>query len=132
MTTLIVDLVLLAAWMPGWFVGSRIALAAMMNARVANCAKHIDLPYASYCQKHGCARPVGQVRERTVADGVKALGLGVLWPALILSHWVMQSTPLTDGEKDRRLREQQSQLDAQSEQIAKLASRIDFTPRRNP
>lgn len=126
-----VFLIVLAVWVAGWAYGARLALTYRMSKVV--CPENLDLDYANICReshgnRHGKPShvpvPLGAIRERTVADGAAALGVGLAWPVLILAKLLTVTTPATPGESLRRLREQEVRIAEQAAEIRRLTATL--------
>lgn len=103
-------LAVLAVHLTGWAIASRIALATLMSEKA--CSQGLN--FLENCRSyHGlqCAKPVGQLRDRTHGDAMKAIGRGLFWPGVIASHVLLAVTPPTVGELERRITEQAAEID---------------------
>lgn len=120
---MVVWLIVLVVFLAGWIYGARLVLTAWMSQlRCTNGLHFIDI-----CEQHhpaGCRRPIGELRTRTLSDGVAALGVGLAWPVLILAHLLTATTPLTPGEAKCTIREQERRIAEQSADIERLHRQI--------
>ena len=111
--------ILLVVWIAGWAYGTRLALTHLMSRM--KCPKGNE--FLSLCREfHGpaCAKPIGEMRERTMIDASIALGMGLAWPWLVLARIAAGATPLTPGEVTRRTRELEQRITDQRGEIDRL------------
>jgi hypothetical protein len=106
-------------YLAGWAIGARLALGMLMAREV--CSKGTS--FAEICRQYdgsNCRRPVGELRARTLADGLLALAIGLPWPVLVVAHVLTASTPATPGEARRRLVDQERRITEQAADIERL------------
>lgn len=113
----------LAAWLAGWYFGARLALAMRMQ-RLACTGGLNYLQNCRHFHRPECAKPIGSLRDRTMGDGLAAIGIGATWPVLIIARAIMATTPLTASEASRVVREQQRRIADQATEIERLERQI--------
>jgi hypothetical protein len=124
-------LIILTIWLAGWAYGSRLALQHRMTRLTCSSGRWLTLEYCLKNDPKGCARPEGEIRDRTLTDGAAALGIGMAWPVLVLARIIVGTTPLTTGEQDRTIREQKRRIDQQARQIADAHRQLGIRDRRD-